>query len=202
MTKSEILRKTRGYVKKTLQKEVTGHDWYHIERVVKCAKQIGKLEQADLFVVELAALLHDIADWKFTGDPDSGAKVSRRWLKKLNLDNSLIEKVVYIVQNISFKSGTNKHKMETIEGKVVQDADRLDALGAIGIARAFAYGGYKNRMIYEPNDKNEETSIKHFYDKILWISDLMNTQAGHRLAVKREKFVKDFLKQFYQEWEG
>jgi uncharacterized protein len=200
MNKSVILEKTRKFVKSKLDRETTGHDWYHIERVVRCAKQIGKKEKADLFVVELGALLHDIADWKFHAE-DEGVKVTRKWLNSLKTPKNIIEQVVYIVHNISFKAGRNKHKMKTVEGMVVQDADRLDALGAIGIARAFAYGGYKNRMIYDP-DKGSETSIKHFYDKLLWLTDLMNTKQGYKLASKREQYMKNFLKQFYKEWEG
>ncbi len=201
MNKSEILKKTREFVRKKLEAETTGHDWYHIERVVRNAKLIGKKEKADLFIVELGALLHDIADWKFSKDPNEGTKISTKLLKSLSVPKEIIDQVAYIVQNISFKGGTNKHKMKTVEGGVVQDADRLDALGAIGIARAFAYGGYKHRMIYDPNSK-QETSIKHFYDKLLWITDLMNTKVGYKLAVQREKFIKNFLNQFYKEWEG
>ncbi|MBX4204646.1 MAG: HD domain-containing protein [Candidatus Doudnabacteria bacterium] len=201
MTKSQVLKKTREYVKGVLADEATGHDWYHIERVVRNAKLIGKKEKADLFVVELAALLHDIADWKFHADPDAGVKLTVKKLKSLKVPKSIIDQVAYIVQYISFKVGKNTHRMTTIEGKVVQDADRLDALGAIGIARAFAYGGYKKRMIYDPKKENE-TTIGHFYEKILWLTDLMNTKTGYNLALKREKFVKDFLKQFYKEWDG
>lgn len=211
MTKSEILKKTREFVRKKLETEPTGHDWHHIERVVRNAKLIGKKEKArlrqgfggradlDLFIVELGALLHDVADWKFHKDPEAGTKITRTWLAKLRLDKESIDRVAYIVQNISFKGGTNKHKMTTIEGMVVQDADRLDALGAIGIARAFAYGGYKHRMIYDPAGKSE-TSVKHFYDKLLWITDLMNTTTGRKLALSREKYIKNFLNQFYKEW--
>lgn len=214
MTKSEILQKTREYVKKVLEKEATGHDWYHIERVVRNARLIGKYEKCDLFVVELAALLHDIADWKFHKDPQAGVKLTKSWLEKLKLEQNTIDQVTYIVQNISFKGGTNKHKMSTVEGRVVQDADRLDALGAIGIARAFAYGGYKGRPIYDPDLPPQKlntkvdlsnyrgTTINHFYEKILWLRDLMNTKAGFKLAGKREKYIKVFLKQFYKEWEG
>lgn len=211
MTKSDVLKKTRDFVRRKLEKEATGHDWYHIERVVRNAKLIGQKEKArlrrgfdgqadlDLFVVELAALLHDVADWKFHKDPQAGGKVTRKWLNSLKAPKEIVDKVAYIVQNISFKGGANKHKMSTVEGMVVQDADRLDALGAIGIARAFAYGGFKKRMIYDPKN-NSETSIKHFYDKLLWIRDLMNTKTGYKLAGEREKFIKNYLNQFYKEW--
>lgn len=214
MTNKEVLAKTRSYVKQTLGKEATGHDWYHIERVVKSAKLIGKKENADLFIVELGALLHDIADWKFHADENAGVKLTTKWLQSLGVEQTVLDQVAYIVQNISFKGGSNKHRMKTPEGMVVQDADRLDALGAIGIARAFAYGGFKNRMIYDPEvkpskinnridlKKYQGTTINHFYEKILWLRDLMNTKTGFRLAGDREKFVKDFLKQFYKEWEG
>jgi uncharacterized protein len=201
LAKAKVLQKTREFVRKRLEAETTGHDWYHIERVVHNAKLIGKKEKADLFVAELGALLHDIADWKFHKNENAGVKITVKKLKSLKVPKEIVDQVAYIVQNISFKGGTNKHKMKTIEGMIVQDADRLDALGAIGIARAFAYGGYKKRMIYDPKN-NSETSIKHFYDKLLWIRDLMNTKTGYKLAGQREKFIKNYLKQFYKEWEG
>jgi uncharacterized protein len=215
MTKDRIIKKTREFVSKKLAGDTTGHDWFHIQRVVRNARLIGKKEKADLFVVELAALLHDIADWKFHKDPNEGVKLTKSWLSELKLNQNIIDEVVYVVQHISFKGGTNKHKMKTIEGMVVQDADRLDALGAIGIARAFAYGEYKKRPIYDPKIlpqnfnkpgdfakyKNYNgTTINHFYEKILWLRDLMNTRTGYKLAGVREKFVKDYLKQFYKEW--
>jgi uncharacterized protein len=216
MTKAEILKRTREYVKKIMSDEATGHDWYHIERVIRNARLIGKKEKADLFIIELAALLHDIADWKFHKDPNAGVKLTRSWLTKLKVDKKINDQVCYIVQNISFKGGANNHRMTTVEGKVVQDADRLDALGAIGIARAFAYGGYKGKPIHDPKIaimtikdsgdlqkyKDKGTTINHFYEKILWLADLMNTKTGYKLAIKREQYVKNFLKQFYKEWEG
>lgn len=216
MTKQQVVNITAKYVRKLLDGEGTGHDWWHVKRVWDTAKLIGKKESADLFVVELAALLHDVADHKFTNDEYSGARHTETWLKKLKLDNSTISKVKYIVQNISYKGGANRHKMQTMEGKVVQDADRLDALGAIGIARTFSYNGKKDRPIHDPrikpkiyktfksmqNTRHKHTAINHFYEKLLLVRSRLNTKTAKLLAKKRDKFMRDYLKQFYKEWEG
>lgn len=173
---------------------------------------IAKSEpNADLEIIKLAALLHDIADWKFTDDEMKGGKVARKWLKKNDVSKDIIEHVSRIVDTISYKGGTNP-PMKYLEGMIVQDADRLDAMGAIGIARAFAYGGFKNRAIYNPNNKptlfknakdyknNNGTSINHFYEKLLLLKDMMNTEAGKKMALKRHKILEDYLKEFYKEW--
>ncbi len=215
MNKSELIEKTKVFVKKTLGiSDPTAHDWYHVERVLKNSVRIAKTEPtADLYIVELAALLHDIADWKFTDDEMKGGKVTRKWLEKNKVDEKIIEKVSKIVDTISYKGGTNP-PMNSIEGKIVQDADRLDAMGAIGIARAFAYGGFKNRAIYNPDNKpklfknakdyknNEGTSTNHFYEKLLLLKDMMNTKKGKQLATKRHNILEDYLKEFYKEWEA
>jgi len=215
MTKSEVVEKTREYIKKLMSGEGTGHDWFHIERVVKNAKLIAKKEGGDLFIIELAALLHDIADWKFNdGDTTIGAKKTKEWLEALKVDDDEVQKITEIVEHISYKGGTNTHKMGTIEGKIVQDADRLDAVGAMGIARVFAYGGSTGRDIHNPNvkskllksfeayKKRKQTSINHFYEKLLLLKDKMNTKEGKKLAQKRHDFMEMYLEQFYDEWEG
>jgi len=214
MDKEQIINKTVEYAKTKLEGEGTGHDWYHILRVYKTSIYIGKKENADLFVVKLAALLHDIADWKFNeGNSDVGSEVSRQWLESLGVAHDIIDKVTKIIGTMSFKGGTTNAKQETIEGKVVQDADRLDAIGAMGIARAFAYGGYKERELYNPNiksqkfkdfeeyKKNNGTTVNHFYEKLLLLKDLMNTESGKSMAIQRHKFMEDYLEQFFREWD-
>lgn len=208
MSHKQIILRTQEFMKDRLLKEGSGHDWQHIFRVWKMAKEIGEKEKADLFVAELGALLHDIADWKFFKDPKAGSKESRKWLESLNVDEDSIKKVCSIVDNVSFKGSKIKSKMESLEGKIVQDADRLDALGAIGIARCFAYSGFKGIPIFDPKIKpnlnkklsNKSTSINHFYEKLLLIKDLMNTKTAKNIATKRHKFLEDYLKQFYLEW--
>lgn len=212
---TELIEKTKEFVKKTLGiSDPTAHDWHHVERVLKNSLIIAKREKtADLLIVKLAALLHDIADWKFTEDEMKGGKVARKWLMKNQVSEEIIREVSNIVDTISYKGGTNP-PMKSIEGKIVQDADRLDALGAIGIARAFAYGGYKNRAIYNPDNKpklfknakdyknNDGTSVNHFYEKLLLLKGMMNTRIGKKLAIKRHKILEDYLKEFYKEWEA
>lgn len=213
--KKEIINETREYVEKTLKGEGSGHDWWHILRVWNTAKTIGKKEKANMFVVELAALLHDIADWKFNGgDELAGARVSREWLEKLNVDQETIGHICDIITTSSFKGAGVKTEMKTLEGKVVQDADRLDAIGAIGIGRTFAYSGHKGREMYNPNVKpefhtsaeqyknNTTPTINHFYEKLLLLKDLMNTETARKVALKRHKYMESFLKQFFKEWDG
>lgn len=215
MNKEEIILKTVEYAKSKLSGEGTGHDWWHVYRVWKNAKHIAEEEKADSFIVELAALLHDIADWKFNdGDENIGAKVSKEWLESLSVDEETINKVCEIVTNSSFKGAGVENKIKTLEGKILQDADRLDAIGAIGIARAFAYGGSKNREIYNPDIKpefhtkseqyknNKGTSINHFYEKLLLLKDLMNTDTAKQLAQEKHEFMELFLSKFKKEWEG
>ncbi len=178
--------------------------------------EIAKKENvSDLFVIELAALLHDIADWKFHGgDTTVGSRIAKEELKKLGVDEKTINYVCDIIDNISFKGAGAKNKIKTREGMIVQDADRLDAIGAIGIGRAFAYGGYKKREMYNPNIKSENhenfeqykksqgTTLNHFYEKLLLLKDRMNTQTGKKIAEKRHKFMVSYLKEFFSEWEG
>ncbi|SMC28539.1 uncharacterized protein SAMN02745134_03558 [Clostridium acidisoli DSM 12555] len=215
MDKNLIIEKTKEYAKDKLGGEATGHDFWHVLRVYNTAEYICKEERANLFIVKLAALLHDISDWKFNdGDSNVGADLAEQWLKSLGVSQEEINKVTIIIKTMSFKGGTTSSRQETIEGMIVQDADRLDAIGAIGIARTFAYGGYKGREIYNPdfepqNFKNFEeyknskgTTINHFYEKLLLLKDLINTETGRKLAEKRHEFMEIYLKQFYKEWEG
>lgn len=215
MNKEQIIDKTAGYIKDRFAGEGSGHDWWHVYRVWKNAIHISKHEKVDLFVVELAALLHDVADWKFhDGNEDIGPQLAREWLEKLSVEENVILHVCQIIQDISFKGAGVATNMKTIEGMVVQDADRLDAMGAIGISRAFAYGGSKGREMYNPDVKPEKhdsfeqykrsqgTSINHFYEKLLLLKDLMNTETAKNIAGKRHVVMETFLDEFFREWEG
>lgn len=215
MTNQEIISKIAEEVRAKLEGEGSGHDWWHVERVWKMAKHIGERENADLFVAELGALLHDVADWKFhNGDHSVGPKVASEMLAKHGVPEDVISKVAQIIREVSFKGAGVNTTPSTLEGKVAQDADRLDALGAIGIARTFAYGGHVNREIYNPNikpvlhqsteeyAKSKSHTINHFYEKLLLLKDLMNTNAAKEIAEERHVFLEGFLKQFLKEWEG
>jgi uncharacterized protein len=215
LTNQEAIRRTAEHVQKLLAGEGSGHDWFHIERVHRTALAIGREEGADLFIVELAALLHDVADWKFAGgDHDAGPRAAGQWLTSLSVSLAVIEHVCEIIGGLSFKGSGVSTPMRTLEGQIVQDADRLDALGAIGIARAFAYGGYKGRALYDPNippqphdsfdayKKSTGPTINHFYEKLLLLKDRMNTPTAKRLAAERHDFMEQYLKQFTSEWEG
>jgi uncharacterized protein len=215
MMPNDILERTANHVQSALASEGSGHDWWHIERVWRMAKRIGQAEGADLLVVELAALLHDIADWKaHGGDATIGPKTAMTWLASLNAEPKIVQHVGEIIANISFKGAGVEQPALSLEGKVVQDADRLDAIGAIGIARTFAYGGSKGRLIYDPSCKpvshqtaaayfnSNGTSINHFYEKLLLLKDRMNTATGKRIAEERHHYMEGFLRQFYNEWEG
>jgi len=215
LNKIKIIEDTILYVKKTLKNAEGGHDWWHIYRVWTLAKLIAKTENVDKFVVELGALLHDIADSKFNnGNETLGPKLAKEFLKTQNIDKSTINHVILIMENISFKGGKEKQKFNSPELDVIQDADRLDAIGAIGIARTFNYGGFKNREIYNPEippnlemSKEEYKSstaptINHFYEKLLLLKDRMNTNTGMNIAEERHKFMEEYLRQFYKEWNG
>lgn len=217
MNKSEIINQTIQFVRSTLQGAEGGHDWFHIERVWKNAKLIAKDEDVDLFVVELGALLHDIADAKFyEGDENIGPEKAREFLQNLNIDASIIQHIINIIKNISYKNSleSNAKKFQSKELDVIQDADRIDAIGAIGIARAFNYGGFKNRELYNPEikpnlnltkeeyKKSNAPTINHFYEKLLLLKDKMNTKTGQGIAKDRHNFTEKFLEQFYKEWDG
>jgi uncharacterized protein len=210
---SIILKKTEEFVFHKLSGETTGHDWWHIDRVRKLSLYIAKKENADLYIIELAALLHDIADHKFHGGDESiGPKTAKDWLESLDVSSEIIEQICDIIATISFKGAKVNSLMKTKEGMIVQDADRLDALGAIGIARCFAYGGYKGNSLYDPNIKtimhesfaqyknSKTTSINHFYEKLLLLKDLMNTQTAKIIAEERHDFMQQFLNEFFKEW--
>lgn len=212
---SFIIQKTAAYVQQTLQTAEGGHDWWHILRVWNNAKLIAKTEEVNLLIVELAALLHDIADSKFNnGDEEIGPKTAGDFLKSINVDDAVIEHVQQIIRNMSFKSSFDSVSFSSGEMKVVQDADRLDAIGAIGIARAFSYGGFKNREMYnpeiEPNfnltkeayKNSTAPTINHFYEKLLLLKDQMNTKTAQKIAEQRHQFMERYLEQFYAEWNG
>ena len=226
MDRQEIIKKTELFVKKTVSEDSTGHDWWHVHRVRNLAKRIAREEAADIFVVELAALLHDIGDYKFfKGDEEAGAAKVREWLSSLEILPSLRDKIIEITSRVSFmlslpdkEKGRDK-KNSTIptlskELMSVTDADRLDAMGAIGIARAFTYGGFFNRQIYDPSTKSiksitkeeykttEAPSINHFYEKLLKLKDIMYTKLGRKMAKRRHRFLNLYLKQFFKEWKG
>ncbi|MDV4149867.1 HD domain-containing protein [Clostridium sp. AL.422] len=212
MDKNLIIEKTKEFVKNKLYGEGSGHDWFHIERVHNLAKYIAEKENADFFIVEMTALLHDIDDWKFSKSNDSNTTVTEDFLNSIEVDQESIESIIKIIQTMSYKGGVVDSTQHTLEGKIVQDADRLDAIGAIGIARTFAYGGHKNRPIYDPSIKPmdfknlnevknaENHTINHFYEKLLKLKDLMNTDTAKEIAEKRHKFMEDFLEEFYKEW--
>jgi uncharacterized protein len=210
-----IIDKTILFVQSKLEQAEGGHDWFHIERVYKNALLIAQEESCDITVVKLAALLHDIADSKFhDGDETIGPKTARLFLEAEKVDEATIIHVVNIIENISFKGGNFERIFSSKELEIVQDADRLDAIGAIGIARCFNYGGFKNRALYNPviapnlNMSKEEyknsdsPTLNHFYEKLLLLKDKMNTETGKKIAAARHRFMENFLSQFYAEWEG
>jgi uncharacterized protein len=210
-----VIDNTILFVKNKLQNAEAGHDWFHIERVYRNSLLIANEEECDLEVVKLAALLHDIADSKFNdGDESIGPKTARTFLEKENISQETINHVVAIIENISFKGGNFEKKITSKELEIVQDADRLDAIGAIGIARTFNYGGFKNRQLYNPEiapqlkmtkeeyKNNEAPTINHFYEKLLLLKDKMNTEKGKKIAQERHRFMELFLSQFYAEWDG
>ena len=216
MTKHlDYINQTILFVKKELENAEAGHDWFHVERVYKNASQILQDEKADEQVVILGALLHDIADSKFhNGDEDIGPEKARVFMDSIHINEEVKQHVVQIIRNISFKGGNFKREFSSKELDIVQDADRLDALGAIGIARAFHFGGYHNRVIFDPNiepkmnmskeeyKKHIGTTINHFDEKLLQLKDKMNTEKGKKIAAQRHDFMQQFLVQFYDEWDG
>lgn len=211
----DVINKTLDFVKETLYGEGSGHDYWHVYRVWNNAKSLAKSEDCNHYIVELGALLHDIADHKFHGgDLTVGPRVAKEFLEKLAVTDEDINAVCEIIATISFKGAKVESRMSTIEGMIVQDADRLDALGAIGIARTFAYGGHKGHEMYNPEitpqlhhsfedyKSSKGTTVNHFYEKLLLLKDLMNTESAKVVAEKRHKYMEDFLNQFYTEWNG
>lgn len=211
----KLIEKTISFVKEKLQNAEGGHDWFHIERVFNNANLIAKTEICNVQIVQLAALLHDIADSKFhDGNEEIGPETAREFLTGEKVDREIIDHVVQIIRNISFKGGNFERRFDSVELQIVQDADRLDAIGAVGIARAFNYGGFKNRALYDPSVRPNLTmtkdeyknsnspTINHFYEKLLLLKDKMNTQTAKKIAADRHQYMVSFLDQFYAEWNG
>jgi len=215
MYDATVVKETEAYVKKTLEGEGSGHDWWHITRVHKLAKHIQKKEGGDLYIIELAALLHDIADWKFHGgDEMAGARKATEFLTQQRVDGEVITHVAEIIATSSYKGAGVVKPMPTLEGQIVQDADRIDAMGAIGVARCFAYGGNKGKLLYHPDEQpemhqtaeayknNESSSLTHFYEKLLLLKERMNTKTARELAEERHVFMEQFVQRFLEEWDG
>lgn len=215
MNVQNLINKTKQFVQEQLKDAEGGHDWFHIQRVYNNSLLIAQGEECDTTVVQLGALLHDIADSKFhNGDESVGPKMAREFLEQESVPEEIISHVIAIIENISFKGGNFEKKFTSKELDIVQDADRLDALGAIGIARAFNYGGFKNRALYNPDitpaltmtkeayKKSNGPTINHFYEKLLLLKDKMNTVTGKRIATQRHDYLESFLQQFYAEWQG
>lgn len=213
MNQEEIIHLTEKYVYEQLHNDASGHDWWHIVRVTRMARKIAEEEKANLFICEMAALLHDIADEKLNSSEEEGLNKVKDFLHSLEIDRNDSHKIMEIISTISYKGG-GQPKVTTLEAMIVQDADRLDAIGAIGIARTLAYGGKKGQLIYDPKIsprtsmtkeayRNEEsTSINHFYEKLLKLKDEMNTTYGKKMAEERHLYMENFLKQFMMEWDG
>ena len=215
VNRQEILTRTQQHVRHLLSGDGTGHDWHHIDRVRRVALRLADAEGADPFVVELAALLHDVADWKFHGgDETAGPRAAREWLASLDVDEATIDHVCGIVAGLSFKGAGVATEMPTVEGRVVQDADRLDAIGAIGVARTFAYGGHRGQPLHDPDlpptlhdsfaayKQPGGTSLNHFHEKLLLLKDRMQTASGRRWAETRHAYLEAFVERFLQEWNG
>lgn len=216
MIQDEIILKTQHFLEEKFNADSSGHDYWHMYRVWQLAKQIASKEEGvDMFTLELAALLHDVADWKFhDGDDEAGPRAAREWLESLNVDDTVIAHIEQIIRTVSFKGAGVASKMDTIEGRIVHDADKLDAIGAIGIGRTFAYGGTKGRPMYDPNHSPEQhntfeayknsnsPTINHFYEKLLLLKDRMYTTTGKAMAQHRHEVMEQFLAEFFDEWEG
>ncbi|WP_426455193.1 HD domain-containing protein [Paenibacillus sp. S-38] len=208
-----LITQAEGLVQEQLGGDSSGHDWWHMFRVARTARRMAEVEGADVFICELAALLHDLADEKLVEDKEAGQQRIEAWLKDAGAGAGDTAHIMEIIRNVSY-SGGHGAPMRTLEGRIVQDADRLDAIGAIGIGRTFAYGGAKGRLMHDPTEEPREsmtreeyrssggTAINHFYEKLLKLKDLMNTDTGRALALERHKYMEGFLQQFYQEWEG
>ncbi|UYZ64084.1 HD domain-containing protein [Hymenobacter weizhouensis] len=213
---SELIERTADFIRQQFLHEGSGHDWEHIRRVWQVARALARhTPQANSLITELGALLHDVADWKFHGgDEEAGPHAARQWLHSQQAPEAVIQAVEIIIREISFKGLGVPTPMSTLEGELVQDADRLDAIGAIGVARAFAYGGHKNRPLHDPTippaahdsfesyKKNTSPTVNHFYEKLLHLQDRLNTPAARRVARQRHAFMEQFLTQFMREWDG
>ena len=209
---NKVLEKTEKFIQNYFEGEGTGHDWWHIYRVRKMALKLAQTEGGDVYIIEMAALLHDLDDWKLNGSA-KGSK-TEEWLNQLNVSKEEVVRIVEVIEQVSFKGARVKNNAISVEAQIVQDADRLDAIGAIGIARTFAYGGSKNRLIHHPEakpvlhetfeayKKNAAPTINHFYEKLLLLKELMNTNSAKEIAKVRHRFMEDYLAQFYAEWES
>ncbi|MBV8587835.1 MAG: HD domain-containing protein [Verrucomicrobia bacterium] len=215
MGPASILRNTRSFVQERLSGDCTGHDWFHVERVWKMARLLCEREGGDSLVIQLSALLHDIADWKFHGGDDTASgKAAAQWLASCGVTTNVIDRVCRVIEEVSFKGAGEQQQPSTIEGEIVQDADRLDAVGAIGIARAFAYGGFRHQPMHLPGKEPvlhtdfsayksaDTTTINHFHEKLLLLADRMNTRTARELAQSRHQYMVQFLKVFEREWEA
>ncbi len=212
MNNQEIIFKTEQFICSEFSGEASGHDWFHIDRVRKMALRIGKSEACDLFIIEMAALLHDLDDWKLVVSENHQYSRSEKWLQNLGVDADIAEQILLVIEDVSYKGAEVETPTSTLEAAAVQDADRLDAIGAIGIARTFAYGGHKNRLIYDPSvtsvmhntfqeyKNSTAPTINHFYEKLLLLKDRMNTETAKIIAEKRHRFMEDYLHQFFDEW--
>jgi uncharacterized protein len=210
----EIIQKTGHFIESEFRAEGSGHDWFHIDRVRKMALRIGETENCDLFIVEMAALLHDLDDWKLTAQVTGESSKAEKWLVSVGLDSEISSHILEIIGEVSFKGAGIETPVSSVEAAIVQDADRLDAIGAIGIARTFAYGGHKSRLIYDPSvvpvmhtdfqeyKDSSAPTINHFYEKLLLLKDRMNTKTAQIIAEQRHRFMTDYLSQFYDEWEA
>ncbi len=208
--KQQILKDTENYIRSVFEKEGSGHDWWHIHRVRKMALKIAEDEGGDVFLIEMAALLHDLDDWKLSQNEESK---TRYWLLKNDLQPDVVSLIAEITEQVSFKGAGENTRPSSLEAQIVQDADRLDAIGAIGIARTFAYGGNRERLIYLPDikpefhadfqsyKKNNSPTINHFYEKLLLLKDRLNTPVACKIAERRHRFMEDFLNEFFMEWE-
>lgn len=208
-----IIQKTIKFVTQLLEKNSDGHDIFHIKRVVNNAQLLAKKEGGNIFLIEMSAWLHDVGDYKLHNGEEKHAEIIPAFLQSMFIDNQMIEEILTIISSVSFKGGFNEFPL-SLEAKIVQDADRLDALGAIGIARAFAYGGSKNRLLFDPNQKVEihtdffsyknsnAPTLNHFYEKLLKLKDLMHTQTAKQMAKERHRFMEGYLIEFYKEWGG
>jgi uncharacterized protein len=207
---NEIILMTTEFVREVFNQEGSGHDWFHIDRVRNLALHISQKEGGDRFLIEMSALLHDLDDWKLTGN--NQATRSEDWLRKLEVAPEVMHNILQVISEVSFKGAGVHDKVRTLEAGIVQDADRLDAMGAIGIARTFAYGGYKKRLIYHPDihpeihtdaevyKSNSSPAINHFYEKLLLLKDRMNTSTGRNMAIRRHEFMVRYLDEFFLEW--
>ena len=210
--KSSCIRQTENYIRNLFQNEGSGHDWWHIFRVRNMALKMANFEGGDIFIIEMASLLHDLDDWKFC--KNDGFIKTKKWLSKLEIQETERQNILSCIKQVSFKGAEVETAADSIEAQIVQDADRLDALGAIGIARTFAYGGSKGRLIYHPDIKPElhksfqdykkttGPTINHFYEKLLLLKDRLNTKTAKKIAQRRHEMMEDFLKQFFYEWNG